>query len=475
MKQFDLNIEKVLEDWETYHAIREIIANALDERLLTKTKDIQISRDEKKCWHIRDFGRGLRYEHLTQNENEEKLQNQNLIGKFGVGLKDALATFDRRGIKVIIKSQYGDITLGKSKKHEFDDIITLHAYISHPSDSSLVGTEFILDGCLNEDIENAKNLFHIFSGERIIENTQYGEILEKVGSTARIFINGVMVSDEDNFLFSYNITSLTKTLKKALNRERSNVGRSAYSDRVKAILLDSKKEEIMKKLADDLKEYGTGRIHDELKWTDVSTHATKILNASDNVVFFTPSELANAPDAVDRAKDDGFEIITVPDNVRDRIKDETDLSGNPIRDLDEYTDEWNESFEFNFVNLNNLSRREKNIFQMTDKILKLIGGKPENVKIIKISETMRLDTFRMQEAVGIYDKISEEIIIKRTQLNSLRDYAGTLLHEVAHAISGASDISSEFEKCLTELLGRVASNEDIYKKNDGFLSKFFRS
>jgi len=38
--KFDLNIEKILEDWEVYDAIREIIANALDEQLLTNTKDI---------------------------------------------------------------------------------------------------------------------------------------------------------------------------------------------------------------------------------------------------------------------------------------------------------------------------------------------------------------------------------------------------------------------------------------------------
>ena len=30
MKAFDLNMEDVLENWEIYHAIREIIANALD-------------------------------------------------------------------------------------------------------------------------------------------------------------------------------------------------------------------------------------------------------------------------------------------------------------------------------------------------------------------------------------------------------------------------------------------------------------
>ena len=30
MRPFDLNMEEVLEDWEVYHAVREIISNALD-------------------------------------------------------------------------------------------------------------------------------------------------------------------------------------------------------------------------------------------------------------------------------------------------------------------------------------------------------------------------------------------------------------------------------------------------------------
>ena len=101
MKQFDLNIEKILENWEAFHAIREIIANALDEQLITNTRDVEILK-ENSSWVIRDFGRGLKYTNLTQNENQEKLQNPKVIGKFGIGLKDALATFDRKGIKVLI-------------------------------------------------------------------------------------------------------------------------------------------------------------------------------------------------------------------------------------------------------------------------------------------------------------------------------------------------------------------------------------
>jgi DNA gyrase/topoisomerase IV subunit B len=93
IRKFDLNVEKILEGWEICHAIREVIANTFDEQVLTNTKQVEITKDKKAAWRIRDYGRGLKYEHLTQNENAEKLRNASkVMGKFGVGLKDALAT-----------------------------------------------------------------------------------------------------------------------------------------------------------------------------------------------------------------------------------------------------------------------------------------------------------------------------------------------------------------------------------------------
>ena len=333
MKKFDLNIQKVLQDWEIYHAVREVIANALDEQLLTKTKDIEIVQDKQRFWHLRDFGRGLKYEHLTQKENEEKVRHPNLIGKFGVGLKDALATFDRRGIKILIKSKFGDITLDKSEKHDFKDVVTLHACISAPSEPELIGTDFILQGCSAADIDKAKALFLKFSGEKVLEKTPFGEVLSTNGSSSRIFINGVRVAEEENFLFSYNITSLTTAIKKALNRERTNVGRSAYSDRIKSILLTCEDKVVAQALVNDLKHFETGSLHDELKWTDVSVHATKILNSVSKVVFLTPSELMKAPKYVDEAKNAGYQIVTIPENVRDKISGQSDLSGKPYAGL----------------------------------------------------------------------------------------------------------------------------------------------
>jgi len=95
-KKFDLNIEKILEDWDVHHAIREIIANAIDEQILTKTKDIRIFKDSEGRWHIRDYGRGLKYEHLTQKEDEEKLRNPHVIARVPGNLKDRI-----RGIRDI--------------------------------------------------------------------------------------------------------------------------------------------------------------------------------------------------------------------------------------------------------------------------------------------------------------------------------------------------------------------------------------
>ena len=457
VKKFDLNIEKILEDWEVFHAIREIIANAIDEQILTKTRDIEIFKDDEGRWHIRDFGRGLKYEHLTQKEDDEKLRNPHVIGKFGIGLKDAFATFDRKGVKVFIKSRHGDISLGKSQKHGFEDIITLHAYIHPPSDPNFVGTEFILEGVSDEDIEKAKDLFLIFSGEKVIEKTRYGEVLEKKGSTARIYINGVKVAEEENFLFSYNITSLTKKIKQALNRERTNVGRSAYSDRVKSILLSCKSKEVALSLVNDLENYSTGKMHDELKWIDVQVHAVKILNATEKVVFLTPGELMSETNMVDEARKSGYKVVTIPESLKERIKGLKDISGKTIRDLGQFYKEYKESFEFKFVDTNQLTPSEREIFNVTGMIFDLIGGKPEIIKEIKISETMRKELGSFVEAEGLWDLKTGTIIIKRNQLQSIEKYAGTLLHEIAHAISGAKDVSRDFEEELTKLLGIIVS------------------
>ncbi len=460
-RKFDLNIDKILEAWKVDDGIREVIANALDEKRLTNSEDISIFQDSEGKWHIRDYGRGISEENLKQDEDDEKLNNPDkVIGKFGVGLKDAFATFYRNDVDVLIKSPNCDITLEKTSKHGFDQIETLHAVVKEPSKPKMEGTEVILEGCTEQDIEKAKSYFLKFSDEVILEETKYGEVLDKETDKANIYIGGLKVAEEENFIFSYNITNTTKKIRDAMNRERSNVGRTAYSSRVKKILKQCESGEVAEKLASDLENITTGEAHDEVNWKPVAIHSCKILNARKEVVFVSSSDLMESMDVIDRAKRNNYTIITVPENILDSIKGKRDIEGRKIREIDRFTKEWNDSFEFDFVSSNELDEKERRIFEKRDEIMDLLGSSI-TVKDVKISETMRLKSLKgsVEEPEGLWEPANHRIIIKRDVLDSLESFAGTLLHEYTHAISGASDVSQEFEIALTEVIGKLVENQ----------------
>ena len=312
--------------------------------MITGTKAIEIYQDAGGVWHIRDFGRGIQYQHLTQNENEEKQMNMHLIGKFGVGLKDALATFNRHDIEVAITSRYGYITIGQSAKHGFSDITTLHAYIDAPKDKYFVGTDFAISGCSRLDIDEAKDMFLRFTGIEVLEKTEYGEILSKRNDIAEIFINGIKVAEEENFLFSYNITSLSKALRKALNRERTNVSRTAYSERIKAILMAADSDTVLEILTDNLEEMSSGKQSDELKWIEVQKHAIKHLNAKEDTVFVTPDEIKNSSGAIlEIVRSSGKTPVFVTEAVMQKISNDVDVEGNQISTISTVVKTYNDN------------------------------------------------------------------------------------------------------------------------------------
>jgi len=455
-RPFDLNIEEVLEHWGIAEALRELIANALDEQALTGTAEPEIVELGPGRWRIRDWGRGLRYEHFTQKEDPEKLRKRHLvIGKFGFGLKDAVGALHRRGVRIHLRSRHGEIGIERLPKYDFNDIKTLHAVIEAPAHPEMQGTEIILKGVNADHVAAAKELFLKFSGEETLEATQYGAVLRRGKGEAKIYVNGLRVAEEPNFLFSYNITSLTKQLRDALNRERSNVGRQAYSDRVKAILKACSSESVADKLAEDLASFQTGHSHDETAWLDVSLHACKILNAHHKVVFVTAEEQHWDAGLVIKARDDGYRVVVVPESVASHLNRLTDLEGNPMRDLDHFLEEWNDSFQFDFVVPEALTASEKKVFALVGPALALVKPEARRVKEVLISNTMRLSGRSGNEAVGVWEPSSGRIVVKRDQLNSAERFIGTLFHEIGHSCTGAPDVNIQFEDGLTQLLGKV--------------------
>jgi len=452
-REFDLNIEEVLENWEIEHALREVISNALDEQVISKTAEILIAKDIRGNWHIRDFGRGLQIEHFTLNENKEKLNAPSgIIGKFGVGLKDALATFHRRGIGVLICSSFGTFRLKQVPKHGFDNIVTLHVNYDDTK-INIVGTDFILKGLTDSDIARAKSLFLKFAGENILETNTYGQVLERKENTARVYILGVLASDEPNFLFSYNITSLTDNMKKKLNRERLNVGRTTYADRVKSILKNAKSQTVENSLIDQISKRATGEQCDEMSWIEISQMALNLMHEKKQVVYFTEQELQTVPGVISNVKSDGYEVVVITEQQKSKLETQVLTGGPQVRTVENYIQQFNTSFQYKFVDINNLNKEERRIFEFTPKIISLVGIPSYRIPAVRISETMRVTT---DDTQGVWDSSIPAIIIKRGKLNSLIGYAATLLHEVGHATTNAPDVSRSFEYVLTEYLGKIS-------------------
>lgn len=454
-RKFDLNMEEVLEAWDVTDAVREIIANALDEQALTETVDVEIYEGDIGRWHIRDHGRGLHHDHLTQNEDAEKLDNPDeVIGKFGVGLKDALATFYRNDVDVTIHSSHETITVEKAPKADFEDIETLHGVV-HPPEREIEGTDIILEGITAAQIEKAKRNFLRFTDDELLEETRFGSIYATPdGEDSRIYVTGLRVATEDNFLFSYNITTTTKQVRDALNRERSNVGRKAYRSRVKDILTACERTEVAQRLVDDFENFAEGSIHDEVGWKPIQLHAVKLLNARDNAVFATVDEQNRKADLLDHAQREGKRIVTIPENIKSELETQSDTDGNSIRSVDTYLTEYNESFDYEWVTEDAMTAAERQIWEQRSDILELLKEQPADE--IRVSETIRMTDFG-EMANGAWEPTNRRIIIHRDQLQTLDQFAGTLLHELAHPRSnGASDLTRPFETALTDLLGEVS-------------------
>ena len=451
---FDLNVEQILDHWGVPEAVREVIANALDEQALSGTAEPQIVK-RRDGWHVADFGRGLRYQHLTQNESPEKRRRADLVvGKFGVGLKDALATFNRRGIDVTVRSPHADITLRRAAKSNFADVKTLHAAVVPASEPKRKGTDFALPGLTDADMATARDYFLRFAGDEEFERTEFGSILRRSeGEPARIYVKGVRVALEEEFLFSYNVTSTTAQLQRALNRERSNVGRTAYQDRVKSILLKARSTAVAEQLAQDLTRIHQGTNHDEVNWVEVQEQAVRILAARGKTIFVTTQQMLTMGATVQEARQDGYKLVFIPDKLLPRLANLRDINGNPILDLSGFIKVWNASFVYDFVDPSKLSRQERLTWTILPELLRLAGDHARRVQEVRISQTMRLDE-GAYETEGVWD--SPHIVVKRSVLDSTRHFARVVLHEIAHASSGANHGSIPFMAAIDDLAGLAA-------------------
>ena len=223
------------------------------------------------------------------------------------------------------------------------------------------------------------------------------------------------------------------------------------------MLLNATASDVAEELARQLQAMQSGEGSDEVRWKEVAIHAVRILSVSGDYLFVTADQLMSNSSAVDHARSDGIRIITIPDTIQQEVSGMIDLSGAPIRDLGQYQSEWNNSFVFDFVEPASLAPSEQAVFERAQAIVDLVGGLPARVQAVRVSNTMRVDFETGSDALGLWDGQTNSIVIRRDQLASLPDFAGTLLHELVHAQTGYDDVTRDFEGALTIIIGKTAA------------------
>jgi hypothetical protein len=272
-RYYDLNLDTILSGWTVSDAIRELLANAVDEHTLCSVGErVQVNHIPEYPGYvtIQDFGRGLKIEHLRLNESTEKNNSELTMGNFGFGLKDALGFLYSNGCQVSIQSQHCHISsLKMFPKHGFSDMNTLNAVVD-PGSPEMVGTKVTVKGVSDIQLALAMDNFLYFREDKLLHANQYGEIYERSADSASIYINGLKVNSDVCYAFSYNITRKNAAIRKGMNRERKNMGLSVTTPMIKKIIMDTRLPDQLIELMHG--EYSSGR---EIKLKDVREYIHK--------------------------------------------------------------------------------------------------------------------------------------------------------------------------------------------------------
>ena len=442
----DINIKMILENWTVPMALRELYANALDETVLCNLDShpkITYQNNELK---IIDFGRGIKTDDFVQNENLEKINSDNMIGKFGIGLKDSIAVLFRNNKRITIQSNKGIFTPVLNNKHGIDENIETIHISKKNSNGSFIGTTITINDISLDEYNEFTSFFTFFSPNLHKINSNYGDLILNLNKNiSKIFYNDMQVSEDDGLIFSYNINKPNKKFLKSLNRERTFISRDGYSDSIVKIIKNlDKNDPYFLKVINSI--YDSRNDNNNSEWNFIDVKEFVLKNIDKKIIIFNNNDNQNAV-FESYAKDEGYELCYL--NNKDYIA----LENRGIYTFNKFIYDFTSSYETQEIKQWDFNVEESNNWDDAIYYLKNLSLKWKKLKILfnKIN-------FKVIEghpsAKGITNGMQIEIV--RKCLNNKNELISTLLHEICHVISESDDGTIEFESCLTECMGYMA-------------------
>lgn len=192
-----------LPTWGAWEGIRELIQNGRD-------AEVELSAPLTVDWQkgklrIENEGCTLPHEALLLGHTS-KYGRQELIGKFGEGLKLGILALVRAGHKVKIRSgeEVWDPKIERSETFKAD--VLVFNITRGRTERDRVRVE--IDGVSREDWDSMKDRF-LFLDRQVatdeIVATDHGELLLSEGKRGRVFVKGIFVSYDEKLNYGYNL------------------------------------------------------------------------------------------------------------------------------------------------------------------------------------------------------------------------------------------------------------------------------
>ncbi|ALA30500.1 ATP-binding protein [Mycoplasmoides pneumoniae] len=444
MRYLDLNIKSILADWEIADAIRELIANAIDEHRLSNTAFPVIELQKgflNSSLVIKDYGRGIKSNHFIQNESREKVQSEKTIGKFGIGLKDAIAVLFRHNVKVSFTSSEGTFTpVERMKEGMKDGTKTIQITVDETKKIDK-GTDILISKISRSDYEKAIAIFlELRTGYQKLASSKKGDIYRSENGS-EIFLNGMKIGTDENFLFSYDIKEPNKKLQKSLNRERKTLSRDSYRDNIISILkssINKNTQTLINQLIDNRDQFETG------EWSFIDVKKLVMQNTNRKILWTSneSSDIA-APAYQTWAQEEGYEIISIGSSQYQSMENDAEFKSYTLNDFgDRFVNEF-QTEEVPFHKLTEIEKDNWNWVMAKVKELTRVWSNWKNLykhyefSIIK----------KHPNAEGLHS--NGRIQIVRKILNERSHLFNTIMHEICHATSFSPDVSQRFEQGLT--------------------------
>eukprot|EP00055_Hartaetosiga_balthica_P015223 m.88462 g.88462 ORF g.88462 m.88462 type:complete len:291 (-) comp8810_c0_seq3:1410-2282(-) len=195
-------------------ALCELVMNAID---AAPDKVPEFSALDSSTIVLRDQGEGLRLESFTVG----RTVGDKVVGRFGVGLKDAVAVLMRNKAQIEIDSHLGSYRF--EVKPGVLGTNTIHIQRHKACGNTIITVSKLQDA--HASVKAVKKLFLCFSHLKLLYTKDDFQVLLPEKQTGKnrgcLFVNGVAVKVPQSLFLSYNFKNATMNQRRACDRDHN--------------------------------------------------------------------------------------------------------------------------------------------------------------------------------------------------------------------------------------------------------------